>query len=456
MAGVSGVRGVIGEGMTPEVALLWAGGFGTWLKGGKVVLSRDSRPTGEMISYAVKAGLIGSGCDVDDAGIVPTPTGALAVRKRGAAGGIIITASHNPQPWNALKFVRPDGRMLTVDEFLEIEHIVQNGPIRSVPWDRIGRVLPWDGAGLAHLTEILGLPFLDLDRLKRKKLKVAIDCVNGAGSVLYPDLLETLGCEVFTIHCTGSGLFPRQPEPSPDALRELGELVRSEKCDIGFGVDPDGDRLAAVDETGKPIGEELTLALGVKAVLTYNPGPIVANCLTSMVLDDVAAEFGVVCHRTRVGEANVSELMSQIGAVAGGEGNGGMILPAVHLVRDAGSGMALLLNLLTSSKRKLSELVAQLPAYQMIKTSIPVSDVEPTDLLEKVATFYPHDQVSRIEGVRINYLDGWVQGRSSNTEPIIRIYSEAKSKESAQAYLETFLQKVRKANDSLSHLGKLE
>lgn len=449
MAGVSGVRGIVGEGMTPEVALLWASGFGTWLQGRKVVVSRDSRPTGGMLSLAVKAGLLSAGCDVDDVGVVPTPVGAMAVERRGAGGGIIITASHNPQSWNALKFVRADGRMLTEGEFRDVEQIVVNGPIRSAAWDRIGIEVAWDGAELMYVSALLGLSMLDLDRIRRKNFEVAFDAVNGAGSFLYPRLLEALGCRVAAIHCDGSGLFPRPPEPLPANLNDLGRKVVEEKCQIGFAIDPDGDRLAVIDEAGRPIGEEVTLALAIKAVLRAQPGAVVVNCLTSNVIDDIAASYGVACHRTRVGEANVAARMKEVGAVAGGEGNGGVILPELHLVRDAGVGMALILNLLAAGKKPVSELAAQLPAYHMIKSSCPVGDRDPVELVEAAAAHYPHDLVTRIDGARISYPEGWVQMRPSNTEPILRVYAEAANPAAAKALLDELIGKIQQAAASL-------
>ncbi len=447
MTGVSGIRGIVGEGMTPEVAMIWSSGFGSWLKGEKVVLSRDPRPTGLMLNHAIKAGLMSAGCDIDDVGIVPTPVGAMAVKQRGATGGIIITASHNPQQWNAMKFVRHDGRMLTAADFVELEHIVVHGPLRSVSWDKVGVSFDWDGADEMYIRAVTGIGFLELEKIKRKQLKVAIDCVNGAGSNLYPELLKLLGCDVFEIFTQMNGLFPRVPEPLPQNLSDLSKLVVENRCDIGFAVDPDGDRLAVVDETGSPIGEELTLALAVKSLLEYQPGAVVVNSLTSQIIGDVAAEFGVECHRTKVGEANVSAGITELGAVIGGEGNGGIILPSVHSVRDAGIGMAIILNKLATMKKSVSQLRDELPTYHMIKSSQPVGDGDPKYFMESVANSYPHDQVSRIDGVRVSFSDGWVQARPSNTEPIFRIYSEARDKATAEKYLNEMREKMKSAEE---------
>lgn len=425
MTGVSGVRGIVGEGMTPEIALLWSSAFGTWLKGKKVLLARDSRPSGEMLSHAVKAGLSAAGCDIEDIGIVPTPTAAYAVKVRGAGGGIIITASHNPQEWNALKFVRNDGRMLTASDFAELETIVKEGPLRTVKWDKLGTITQWDSAGYVYLRSVTGLSFLNLEKLHGKKLKVAIDCVNGAGSVLYPQLLESLGCEVVSIHCDNSGIFVRGPEPVPQNLSDLSKLVTEERCTVGFAVDPDGDRLAIIDEHGKPIGEEMTLALAVKAVLEDNLGTVVVNSLTTKTIDDICEQFGVECHRTRVGEANVSARMLDVNAVVGGEGNGGLIYPELHLVRDAGVGMALLLNRLSATKKTVSQLVGEIPSYKMLKSAVPIRGSDPHEIVEYVAKKYEHDQISRIDGLKVFFNDGWVQVRPSNTEPILRVFAEA-------------------------------
>lgn len=439
MTGISGIRGIVGEGMTPEVALLWSGGFGTWLKGKKVVVGRDTRPTGEMLMLAVKAGLVAAGCNIDDIGVVTTPVGALAVERRGAAGGIIITASHNPQHWNALKFIRGDGRMLTERDYNELERIVLEGPLRAVGWNSLGKVHKWDNANLMYLNSVLGMGILDLNRIQSKQLKVGIDCVNGAGSAVYPKMLEALGCKVAAIHSDESGMFPHDPEPIPENISDLSELVISEKCNIGFAVDPDGDRLSVVDETGTPIGEELTLALAINAVLEFEPGPVVVNSLTSQVIDDIAEIHGVECHRTKVGEANVAAGMKELNAIIGGEGNGGIIYPELHLVRDAGVGMAIILNKLTSTRKTAKELHEELPSYKMIKESIPLGVHDPRELIESLAGYYEHDQVSRIDGLRVIQQDGWVQVRPSNTEPILRVYAEAKDEHTAREMLSQML-----------------
>ncbi len=445
MTGVSGIRGIVGEGMTPEVALLWSSGFATWTNGGKIVVGRDSRPSGVMLNLAVKSGLAAAGCDVDDIGVVPTPEAALAIARRGAAGGIIITASHNPQEWNALKFVRHDGRMLTMPDFVELERIVTEGPLRSVRWDRLGKIQDWDGADYMYLSAVTGLGCLDLDRLKGKRFKVAIDCVNSAGSKIYPALLEALGCQVIAINSDGSGIFQRPPEPHPDNLGDLCQTVINEGCSVGFAVDPDGDRLAAVDEKGIPLGEELTLAVAIRSVLERNPGTVVVNSLTSQIVDDVAQSFGVECYRTRVGEANVATGMKEMHAVVGGEGNGGIILPDLHLVRDAGVGMALILNLLSATKKGLREIWQVLPEYKMMKIAYPLQQSDADEIVQDVAGCYDHDQLSRIDGLRVAFDDGWVQIRPSNTEPILRVYSEAKTEEKAKDLLNQMLSNINRS-----------
>ena len=451
MTGVSGIRGVVGEGMTPEVAVLWSGGFGTWVKGGKVVIGRDSRPSGNMLNNAVIAGLLGAGCDVDDIGVAPTPEVAMAVEKRGAAGGIVITASHNPQEWNALKFVRHDGRMLTNRDFNELESIVTEGPLRSVKWDKLGRYIEWDGADYMYLNAVTGLDILDLDRLRSKRFRVAIDCINSAGSKIYPDLLKALGCEIFPINTDGSGIFQHPPEPNPENIGDLCESVKANRCQVGFAVDPDGDRLAAVDERGEPLGEELTLALAVKAVLEKKKGAVVVNSLTSQAISDVAASYDVECHRTKVGEANVAVGMKELNAVIGGEGNGGIIFPELHLVRDSGVGMALILNYLAGTKRKLSLIWSDLPDYKMIKSAYPIGNSDVDNIMQFVTGKYDHNQISRIDGVRVTFDDGWVQVRPSNTEPILRIYSEAQSEDTAKKYMDQMMAFIDRAAGEEKH-----
>ncbi len=446
MTGVSGIRGIVGEGMTPEVSMLWSGAFGTWVGGGKVVVGRDSRPSGEMLELAVKAGLMAAGCDVDDVGMMPTPVIALAVERRGAAGGIVITASHNPQDWNALKFIRPDGRMLTAQDFIDLEQIVSEGPLRSVRWDSIGTLNRWDSADITYVTAVTGMRILELDKLERKQFKVALDCINGAGSFLYPDLLEALGCQVVSINADGSGLFPHPPEPLPENLTDLSRTVVQERCAVGFAVDPDGDRLAAVDSEGNPIGEEATLGLAVRAVLEKQPGPVVVNSLTSQLIDDIAAEFGVECHRTRVGEANVASSMKELGAVIGGEGNGGVIFPELHLVRDAGVGMALILNRLAAEKKGLRELRDQMPTYRMLKAAYQLGENDPDDLIKAVADNFDHDQLSHIDGLRITHPDGWVHLRPSNTEPILRVYAESRDEDNTRRMLDEVMEQLKQVS----------
>ncbi len=441
MASVSGVRGIVGEGLTPQVASLWANGFGTWVGGKKVILARDTRPTGKMFLYCVKAGLMSAGCDVEDIGIVPTPAGALAVERRGAGGGIIITASHNPQEWNALKFVRSDGRMLTADDFKELQSIVEKG-FKTVTWNKIGRDLEWNGAFEMYLGAVLGLGLLDLDRIRRKKFRVAIDCVNGAGGKMYPLLLESLGCEVISIHTELSGIFPRPPEPTPENIKQLCQCVKENNCNIGFAVDPDGDRLAAVGENGNPIGEETTLALAILNTLSKRPGPVVINTLTSQLISDIAHQFSVNCFRSMVGEANVASLMKEKGAVVGGEGNGGVMLAELHLVRDAGVGMALILNELAMSRKPLSVRVASLPKYKMIKATYPIEDFSPQFVLDKLAERLKSERIMLFDGVRIIKDNGWIHTRTSNTEPILRIYSEDKDEHQAESDLKKVIENL--------------
>ncbi len=447
MTGVSGIRGIVGEGITPEVVTLWAGGFGSWVKGRKVIVARDSRPTGEMLSMSVKAALCAAGCDVDDIGIVPTPTAALTVERRGAGGGIIITASHNPQQWNALKFVRSDGRMLTAQDFNDLQRTVTEGPLRSVAWNQIGMMNEWDGSGVMHIAAITGLGLLHLEKIKGKRFKVALDCVNGAGCVIYPLLLEALGCEVVKVNCKMDGLFPRGPEPTPENIVELSKTVIEEGCVIGFAVDPDGDRLSIVDETGKPLGEEVSLALTIKSVLESKPGPVVVNCLTSMMIDDIAEEFGVKCYRSKVGEANVAAGMREFKSVVGGEGNGGIIAGDLHYVRDAGVGMALLLNRLANRKQKISEFHRDIPKYHMIKKIVPLRELDADEIISSVKSKYEHDQISTIDGLRVIFQDGWVQVRPSNTEPILRVYSESKESERALQIISQMLLNIESISD---------
>src|SRR3954465_1519035 len=362
MVSVSGVRGRVGDALTPEIMARFAAGFGAWAlkrSGAKanIVVGRDSRVSGPMFQPVVHAALQSVGCNVIDVGMVPTPTVQLAVEHHHAAGGLAITASHNPIEWNALKFIGPVGLCLDGAEGAEMRKVV-DGQIPRATWDKLGTVTPDKDAARAHIEKILALPFLDVEGIRKKGFRVGLDCVRGAGGAFMPILLELLGCKLATINMEPDGRFPRPPEPVAENLGELQKLVQDSHCDIGMAVDPDVDRLALVSDEGVAIGEDYTLALAAKEVLRHRRGPVVTNLSTSRIVDDIAAEAGTRVIRAPVGEVNVATRMRAENSPIGGEGNGGVILSELHLGRDAPVGAALMLQLLLEEGKPLSKIVA--------------------------------------------------------------------------------------------------
>src|SRR5215211_3943878 len=362
---ISGVRGVIGQSLTPALLVRFAQAFGTYIGSGTIVIGRDTRTSGEMVRQAVIAGLLSSGCRVIDLDICPVPTMQLLVRQRRAQGGIAITASHNPAEWNALKFVGADGLFLGPGPARELLDIYHQGEYTKVPGAEMRAVEELRGATDVHVRAILD----ELGPLpeRARRPRVVLDSCNGAGSVVTPRLLEALGAEVFTINTTPDGLFPRPAEPLPENLGELCAAVRGHAADVGFAQDMDADRLAVVDEAGRPVGEDYTLVLAALYVLGREPGPVVANLSTSSALAAAAARFGCPLTLSKIGEANVTEEMRRVGAVIGGEGNGGVIYPRINFGRDSLVGAALILHLLVESGQTVSGILASLPSYALVK-----------------------------------------------------------------------------------------
>ncbi len=423
---VSGVRGVVGSGLHADLVTRLAAAFGTLVGGGKVVVGRDSRLSGEMITSATVAGLTASGCDVVRLGIVPTPTVQLLVEELGAQGGIAVTASHNPPQWNALKFISHHGTFLQKAEAEELFAIERENRIAWSSFDALGADSSFRGAIDTHVEKILSLPLVDREKIARRSLKVVVDALHGAGGPISTRLMHALGVEHVVLYEAPTGRFPRVPEPLPENIGELGEAVVREKADVGFALDPDGDRLAIVDETGTPIGEDATLPLAMEYVLRHRRGPVVANYSTSLMLDAVASRHGAPVHRAAVGEANVVAKMRQVDAVIGGEGNGGVIFPDIHLGRDAPVAMALVLSLLAEEGRPLTELVAGLPRYRMRKDKFDITPDQSLEELDRVADVFSDAEVDRTDGVYLRWPDGFLHVRKSGTEPIVRIIAEAR------------------------------
>lgn len=442
MISVSGVRGIVGEGLTPEVVMNFAEAFGAFLGGGKVVVGRDSRVSGEMFKQAAIAGLMAVGCDIIDIGVCPTPTTQLAVEKLEARGGVMITASHNPIMWNGLKLIGADGLFLDAEQGENVLQISEKKSYPFVGWEKLGVMLPYSKAIQDHIDAILNLKFIDISAIRRRNFKVVLDCVCGAGSNLVPALLSDLGCQTVQINCEPTGLFPRNPEPLPENLTELCEAVQAEHADLGIAVDPDSDRLALVSEKGEPLGEEKTLAIAVKHILNRKHGPVVINASTSLTTEAVAKSFGAEIIRTKVGEIHVAKKMREVGAVIGGEGNGGVILPDVHLGRDAPVGIALVLQQLVEFGGRLSELSASLPQYVIVKNKIELEEMAPAAALEKLQKIYRSEKLDFTDGVKIVRPQSWAHIRASNTEPIIRVIAEAPTEEEANELCADVMRKL--------------
>jgi phosphomannomutase len=431
---ISGVRGIVGKDLTPDFVARYAAAFGSIVAepGKSVVLGRDSRTSGELFSISAAAGLRSVGCNVIDLGIVPTPTTQLAVEHHHAAGGIVITASHNPIEWNALKLVGPDGVFLDVETGERVKDLAAGDSIERVGWDGVGHTGNDHRSIERHIEQVFALPYVDTDAVIAKGTKVALDCVRGAGGKIIPRLLKELGCEVFVINGETDGKFPRAPEPIPANLGELSQFVTDVGADIGMAVDPDVDRLAIVDETGRPIGEDYTLAFAVESVLERNPGNVVVNLSTSQIIDDVVDRFDAALTRSPVGEANVARVMREKQAVIGGEGNGGVILPELHLGRDAPLGVSMILDLLARTNAKVSELVDRSPRYVIVKDKGPrTAEVEP--IYDALEARFDGANLDKQDGLRLTWDDKWLHVRPSGTEPIVRMIAEAPTQESADS-----------------------
>lgn len=439
---VSGVRGRVGETLTPELVAGVASAFGAFLRAegaaGPVILGRDSRTSGPMFARAATAALQSVGVDVIQLGVVPTPTLMLAVRHHEAAGGLQLTASHNPAVWNGIKLASAEGMFLDGEASARFRSFLAERDPPRAGWDGLGHVSEDPRAVTRHQEAILALPLLDRPTLADRELTVALDCVRGAGGVIMPRLLEELGCTVHAIHTETDGWFPRDPEPTADSLAELGELVRRTGADIGLAVDPDVDRLSLVDEAGTPLGEDLTLALAAAVVLKRSPGAVVTNLSTSRVVEDVAARFDALFHRAPVGEINVARRMQAENAVVGGEGNGGVILPAIQHTRDAQVAAALVLQLLLETGSTPSELVAASPSYAIVKDSVDRPEGELGPAYDRLEERLDAPVSDRQDGLWLGWPEEgkWLHFRPSGTEPIVRMIAEAPAEAEARALVE--------------------
>ncbi|NTU52480.1 MAG: phosphoglucosamine mutase [Chlorobiaceae bacterium] len=466
MISVSGIRGIVGKSLTPENLTAFTMAFATWVKRRKqalnpdasskpkIVIGRDTRPTGQTISGLVSSTLALCGCNVVDIGMTTTPTVEIATAGEDADGGLIVTASHNPVEWNALKMLNEKGEFLDASDVEELLDIIRQNAFEPSDWEHIGAITSnvlWDGV---HIDKILKLSCIDRELVAGMNFRILIDAVEGAGSFIVPDLCRKLGISTIkTLSCQGTGIFPRHPEPVEENLRQTMDILARENCDLGIIVDPDADRLALVCEDGSLFGEEYTLVACADFYLKHHQGPVVNNLSSSRALRDIARNHEVECFSAKVGEANVTEVMKACGAVIGGEGNGGVILPELHYGRDALAGIALFIQAFaewkTATGGTLSAFRDTFPSYCMSKKKVQLENLSKETLnhiFDAIASSFPEAECNRLDGLKLDFSYGWVHLRPSNTEPIIRIYTEASSKERADSLADTFIERIKNAS----------
>lgn len=441
---ISGIRGTIGgkagEGLNPLDIVKFTSAYATLMRktctvrGNKIVVGRDARLSGEMVKDIVVGTLMGMGWDVVDIGLASTPTTELAVTMEGASGGIILTASHNPKQWNALKLLNERGEFLNKEEGNEVLRIAEAEDFDYAEVDKLGTYRQDLSYNQKHIDRVLALDLVDVEAIRRAGFRVAIDCVNSVGGIILPELLEQLGVQhVEKLYCEPTGNFQHNPEPLERNLGDIMDLMARGENDVAFVVDPDVDRLAIICEDGRMYGEEYTLVTVADYVLRHTPGPTVSNLSSTRALRDVTARYGQPYYAAAVGEVNVTTEMKRVGAVIGGEGNGGVIYPACHYGRDALVGIALFLSHLAHEGKTVSQLRATYPAYFMAKNRVDLTpDIDVDAVLARVKELYKDEQVNDTDGVKIDFADSWVHLRKSNTEPIIRVYSEAHTQEQAE------------------------
>lgn len=451
---ISGIRGTIGgkvdENLTPIDAVKFAAAYGSWLKEQvgkehvKVVIGRDARISGEMIQNLVQYTLIGLGIDVVNIGLSTTPTVEVAVPLEKADGGIILTASHNPKEWNALKLLNDKGEFVSDQDGKAILKIAQENDFSFATVDHLGKFNYDDRYIDLHIEKVLALPLVTPEAIQKKKFRVVVDAVNSTGGIAIPRLLERLGVEVVKLYCEPNGHFPHNPEPLREHLGDICKKVLEEKADFGIVVDPDVDRLAFITDQGEMFGEEYTLVACADYVLSKAKGNVVSNLSSSRALRDIAQKYGVTYSAAAVGEVNVVTEMKRVEAIIGGEGNGGIIYPELHYGRDALVGVALFLSLLAERGGSVQQLRESYPAYFMSKNKIQLTEqINPDQILKAMEQKYAHEQTTTIDGLKIDFADSWVHLRKSNTEPIIRIYTEAKSQKEADALAQRFIEEMR-------------
>ncbi len=443
MVSVSGIRGIIGDGLDPEVLVKYTSAYADFIKKGKVVVGRDARITGEMVLSIVTGTLLAKGLDVIEIGISPTPTVQYTVKCLKADGGIAISASHNPNQWNALKLLNDTGQFMSPEQNAEMLKLLDDKSGNYKSWNGIGKLTHTDEGLKRHVSDVLKLKHIDLEKIRKRKFKVLVDCVNGAGAYVIPALLKEFGCEVIEMNCERTGIFPRLPEPLPENLTETMKAVVNNHAELGIVVDPDVDRLVLITNEGKPFSEENTITQAVKFILSKEKGNVVVNLSTTRAVDDVASAAGQKVFRSSVGEANVVKKMKEVNAIIGGEGSGGVIYPALHYGRDALVGIAITLQHLLEFGGTLTELKKSLPSYFIAKKKIVLGNINPDDIITDLIKKYSQEKINTEDGLRIDFPDHWVHFRKSNTEPIIRIITEAKDQKSADNLSDKYFDEIK-------------
>ena len=439
MTSISGIRGIVGDGLDPVTIIKYTNAYADFIGSGKVVIGRDARITGQMVNQLTAGTLLAKGIDVIDIGICPTPTVQFNVKKLKAQGGIAISASHNPNEWNALKLLNGTGQFLSPDEYAQMQKFLQNDIRNYKSWDKVGKWTEYSKGIQNHVDAIFDLGIIYVDEIRKRRFKVLVDCVNCAGAYVLPEFLKNFGCDVIEMNCEKTGIFPRLPEPIPENLTETMKKVKASKADLGIVVDPDVDRLVLITDKGEPFSEENTIVQVVQFVLSRKKGNVAVNLSTTRGVDDVAANFGCSVFRSAVGEANVVKKMKEVNAVIGGEGSGGVIFPELHYGRDALIGIALTLQHLTDYGKPLSAMKEELPQYFISKKKIEVSN-NPDESIQKLIDKFSKEKINTEDGLRIDFDDHWVHFRKSNTEPIIRIIVEAETEAKAKAFSDKYLQ----------------
>ena len=434
--GITGVRGIVGDTFTPEVAVGFSQAFGTYLDGRRILVCRDTRPSGPMVRAAVVAGLLAAGCEVVDLGVCPTPSLQLAIPWLEAEGGIAITAGHNPSHWNALKFVRGDGLYLNAMQAEELLDIYHQGEFTKATWDKIEPTIHQREA-ITHHIELLKAAF-DVEAIRSRGLKVAVDCCNGACSYLIPRWLQELGCEVLAINDDPGAPFPHPPEPKPETMAQLSAVVKAGRADIGFAHDADGERLGVVTELGQPLSEELTLALATRIRLGQRAGTVVTNVSTTSAIEQITVRYGGKVVRTQVGQTYISEAMFEHGGILGGEGSGGVTIPELHLTHDSAAAVGLILEGMARLGRPISEVVHELPRLTMLKHNVPVEPNHLYSVLQNFREAIEHESLIHdlTDGIRVVLPQGWIHVRASNTESMIRVIVETEEATSAHNLLD--------------------